>query len=69
MTLFNQIVELAKSVGIPFTLLFYILYRLDHYVIRFLSQFDELKNSIHALTDEVKKLKHYSQVKDPFHEG
>lgn len=69
MNTFKIILDLAKTVGVPFALLIIILFRLDHYVGRFLNHFGELKDSINALTDEVKSIKYYMHAKDPPHES
>lgn len=69
MTTGHIILDLVKSVGVPFALLIFILIRLDFYVARFLNHFGDLKKSIDALTDEVKKIKYYIHAKDPPYEN
>ena len=56
---------LVKNVGVPFTLLIIVLWRVDFYIDRCLNHFGELTDAIDALKDEVKNFKYYIHLKEP----
>lgn len=59
---------LLKNVGLPGTLLFLVLYRVDHYIKHLFSSFGDISDSLDKLTSEIKNIKYYIHAKEPPHE-
>lgn len=56
---------LLKNVGLPGTILFLVLYRVDHYIKHLFSTFGDISASLDNLTSEIKNIKYYIHAKEP----
>jgi len=67
--IFEGLKTLVKEVGIPFAIVLYLLWRIDHYVDRFLNHFGTLNKVLGEMSSEVKNFKYYIHLQKPPNES
>jgi hypothetical protein len=59
------IIDLVKTVGAPFALVFFLIFKADRYVARMLNHQGEMNQVLKEIRDEVKCLKYYLHAQKP----